>query len=81
MTRNYKEPVSRRFTPSEAPTVKRTTVSDDLAHLYEIQNEVEQAIKSIEGNPHDSDLRIRVINSLDRIKTLIRQFEEYLGLY
>ncbi len=81
MTRNQKEPVSRRFSPSEAPTVKRTTVADDLAHLYEIQNEVEQTIKFIEENQYNSEIRIRVINGLDRIKALIRQFEEYLGLY
>lgn len=81
MSTDSKVPSSRRFPPSEAPTVKHVLAADALAHLYEIQEEVGATIKVIESIRYDSQLRMGVVKGLNQIKKKIRLFEKYLGIY
>jgi hypothetical protein len=81
MTIESKPPSSRDFSQEEIPTVQHRLTIDAVAHLYEIQAEIERTIEHIESLQYDSHLRVEVLNSLSRIKNKIRLFERYLGTY
>ena len=81
MASNSSPPSSGKFLPEESSTASHRLVADALAHLYEIQEEVEKVIHqvgSLQPNPH---LRLDILNRLSTIKKKIRQFESYLGGY
>ena len=81
MTQDSKPPSSKDFPSEEPPTVKHRLAADAIAHLYEIQAEVEKTIQHVESLQYDSHLRLDVLNRLSLIKKKIRQFEDYLGVY
>lgn len=81
MTRESKPPSSRRFPPSEAPTLKHIQASDALAHLYELREELETTIRNVEAIQYDSELRMWIVKGLLQLKKKIRTFEKYLGIY
>jgi len=81
MAHDSSPPSSDGFSAEEAPTVNHRLAADAIAHLYEIQQEVEKIIQHVEALQSDSHLRLDVLNSLSRIKKKILQFESYLGIY
>lgn len=81
MTNEAKPPSSRRFPPEEAPTVKHLLAADALAHLYELREELETTIITIEAIKYDSQLRMGIVSGLNKLKKKIRLFEKYLGIY
>ena len=81
MSTDSKIPSSRRFTSSEAPTVKHVLMADALAHLYEIREELETIIKAVEAIQYDSQLRMVVVRGLTQLKKRVKLFERYLGIY
>ena len=81
MSSETKPPSSRDFPSEEPPTVKHRLATDAIAHLYEIQAEVEKTIQHVESLQYDSHLRFDVLSRLSLIKKKIRQFESYLGVY
>jgi len=81
MPSESKPPSSRDFPSEEPPTVEHRLAADVIAHLYEIQEEVEKTIQHVESIQCDSHLRLDVLSRLSLIKKKIRQFESYLGVY
>jgi hypothetical protein len=81
MIPDSKPPSSLNFTSEEAPTARHRLEADALAHLCEIQEEVEKSIQFVESNKYSPYLRIGILNSLSEIKKKIRQFEKDLGVY
>jgi len=81
MTNDTKPPSSRRFTSEESPTIKHVQAADALAHLYELREELETTISTIESIKYDSQLRMEIVRGLNQLKKRIRQFEKYLGIY
>lgn len=81
MSAESNPPSSRDFPSEEPPTVKHRLAADILAHLYEIQEELEKTIQHVESIQYDSHLRLDVLNRISLIKKKIRQFESSLGVY